>query len=154
MSDAPADPEVFEQACQHLENWLRRQLSENPAVLALEQDESGAERWFLRLQGEEKGVFSVWWTLGQRTLHVETYMLPAPEENRAEVFEFLLRRNAGIYGAAFAIGEEDAVYLVGRLPVEGLSDAELDRMLGTMWEWVERSFGPALHLGFESRFRR
>ena len=33
--------------------------------------------------GEEKAVFSVWFILRQRSLFVETYVMPAPDENRA-----------------------------------------------------------------------
>jgi len=136
----------------HLEAWLQRQLEENPAAVAVERDESGERRWFLRVHGVEKDVFSIWWTLRQRTLHYETYVLPSPPEARAEVFEFLLRRNQKIYGAAFAIGDEDALYLVGQIPVSQIDDDELDRILGTLWEWTERSFRPAMRTGFGARF--
>ena len=53
----------------------------------------------------------------QRTLHYETYVMPAPEENQGALYEHLLRRNRKLYGAAFAIGDEDAVFLVGQLAV-------------------------------------
>ena len=67
----------------------------------------------MRVHGEEKDVFTIWFTLRQRTLHYETYVMPAPEENQAEFYEHLLRRNRKLHGAAFAIGDEDAVFLVG-----------------------------------------
>ena len=60
----------------------------------------------------------IWFTLGQRTLHYETYVMPAPEENYEQFYEHLLRRNLKLFGAAFAIGAEDAVFLVGQLPVD------------------------------------
>ena len=44
--------------------------------------------------------------------------MPAPEENHEQFYEHLLRRNLKLYGAAFAIGEEDAVFLVGQLSNE------------------------------------
>ena len=105
------------------------------------------------MHGVEKDVFSIWWTLRQRTLHYETYVMPHPEERRDEVFELLLRRNAKIYGAAFSIGAEDAVFLGGQLAVDHVDDDELDRVLGTLWEWTERTFRPAMRTGFGSRFR-
>lgn len=153
VADRLATPEEFA-AIEHLvDEWLRRQLAENPAVAALDVGEPDEHRWYLRLLGEQKEVFTVWWTLGQRTLHYETYMMPAPEEQHAEVYEFLLRRNAGIFGAAFNIGAEDAIYLAGQIPVDQVDEGELDRILGTLWEWVERSFRPAMRLGYASRFR-
>src|SRR5688500_12709662 len=134
--------------------WLARQLDENPVVAAVERDlESGERRWFVRLLGEEKDVFTIWFTLRQRTLHYETYVMPAPEENEGQLFEHLLRRNLHLYGAAFAIGDEDAVFLVGRLANDAISDDELDRILGSLYGWVEQYFRPAMRIGFASRFK-
>ena len=133
--------------------WLGRQVDESPVVAAVERDESQPNRrWFLRVHGEEKDVFSIWFHLGQRTLSYETYMLPDPETHRAELFEYLLRHNRQLYGASFAIGEEKAVFLVGQLDNRMVDDVELDRVLGSLYGWVERYFRPALRLGFASRF--
>jgi len=67
-------------------------------------------------------------------------------------FRHLLVRNQSLVGMAFQIGQEDAVYLAGSLPVRAVNEAELDRILGSMWAAVERSFRPALRIGFASRF--
>ena len=45
------------------------------------------------MKGEEKSFTTVWLTLRQRTLHYETYFMPAPEENVEACYEFLLRLN-------------------------------------------------------------
>ena len=55
-------------------------------------------RWFIRVTGEAKDVFTIWLHLRQRTLRYETYLLPAPEENAALVYERALRRNHELYG--------------------------------------------------------
>ena len=133
--------------------WLDVQLAENPVVAAVDRDEtSGERRWFVRLRGEQKDTFTVWFTLRQRTLHYETYVMPAPEENHADFYAHLLRRNLKLYGAAFAIGEEEAVFLVGQLDNRFVDDDELDRVLGSVFAWVEQFFRPALRIGFASRF--
>ena len=106
----------------------------------------------MRVRGEQKDVFTIWFHLRQRTLHYETYVMPAPEENHAAFYEHLLRRNLKLYGAAFAIGDEDAVFLVGQLANADVDDDELDRILGSLYEWVEQFFRPALRIGFASRF--
>ena len=77
--------------------------------------ESGERRWFVRVRGEQKDVFTIWFHLRQRTLHYETYVMPAPEANHAAFYEHLLRRNLKLFGA-FAIGDEEAIFLVGQLP--------------------------------------
>jgi len=136
-----------------IDAWLARELGSNPTLAAVDRaEELGLRRWFVRLRGEEKETFTVWFTLRQRTLHYETYVMPAPEENHERFYEHLLRRNLRFHGAAFAIGEEDAVFLVGQLPVEAIDEGELDRILGSMYAYVEQCFRPALRIGYASRF--
>lgn len=138
----------------HIDAWLAVQLADNPIVAAVDRDETaGTRRWFVRLRGEQKDTFTIWFHLRQRTLHYETYVMPAPEEAHRAFFEHLLRRNLKLYGAAFAIGEEDAVFLVGQLANADVTDDELDRVLGSLYQWVEQFFRPALRIGFASRFQ-
>ena len=147
------DAEGLDELEARIDAWLEVQRAENPVVAAVERDlESGERRWFVRVTGEQKDVFTLWFHLRQRTLHYETYVMPAPEEHHAAFFEHLLRRNLKLYGAAFAIGEEDAVFLVGQLANEAVDDDELDRILGSLYAWVEQFFRPALRIGFASRF--
>jgi hypothetical protein len=149
----PRTEAELEQLDERISAWLARQLQENPVVAAVERDlESGERRWFVRVTGEQKDVFSIWFHLRQRTLHYETYVMPAPEENHAAFYEHLLRRNRKLYGAAFAIGDEEAVFLVGQLDNSAVDDDELDRVLGSLYAWVEQYFRPALRIGFASRF--
>jgi Putative bacterial sensory transduction regulator len=135
-----------------IDGWLAEQLETNPVVAAVDRDEGDDRRWFVRLRGEQKDTFTVWFTLRQRTLHYETYVMPAPEENFEQFYEHLLRRNLKLFGAAFAIGPENAVFLVGQLPVDALDGGELDRILGSLFTYVEQFFRPALGIGFASRF--
>ncbi len=136
-----------------IDAWLAVQMAENPVVAAVERDTgSGERRWFVRVTGDDKDVFTIWFHLRQRTLHYETYVMPAPEENEAAFYHHLLRRNLTMYGAAFAIGDEDAVFLVGQLDNAAIDHDELDRVLGSLYAWVEQFFRPALHIGFASRF--
>jgi hypothetical protein len=136
-----------------IDAWAARELADNPVVAAVERaPASEGRRWFIRVLGEEKDVYTVWLTLGQRTLHYETYVMPAPEENAGELYEHLLRRNRKLTGMAFVIGIEDAVFLQGQLDVAGVDDAALDRILGSFYAYVEQCFRPALRIGFASRF--
>jgi Putative bacterial sensory transduction regulator len=155
VTQRPFTDAELDELAKRIETWLERQLTENPVVAAVERDvESGDRRWFVRVHGEQKDVFSIWFHLGQRTLHYETYVMPAPEENHAVFFEHLLRRNRKLYGASFAVGDEDAIFLVGQLGNDSVDDDELDRILGSLYVWVEQFFRPALHIGFASRFKK
>jgi len=151
---SPATPEELDALDARIDRWLATQLAENPVVAAVERDlESGERRWFVRMRGEQKDVFTIWFHLRQRTLHYETYVMPAPEENHAALYEHLLRRNLKLYGAAFAIGDEDAVFLVGQLDNRAVDEDELDRVLGSLYAWVEQYFRPAMRIGYATRFR-
>lgn len=149
-ASTPAELEALEAV---VDRWLQLQLADNPVVVAVDRDtDSGDRRWFVRVHGEDKDVYSVWFTLGQRTLHYETYFMPAPEENQDACYAHLLRRNASLYGLAFSIGAEDAVFLAGQLANDAVSEDELDRILGTVYATVELCFRAALRIGFASRF--
>ena len=87
-------------------------------------------------------MFTVWLLIGQRTLHHETFVMPAPIENHAECYAHLLRRNHGLRGVAFTIGPEEAIYLEGRTPLEGLDADALDEVIGTHWEAVSGASAP------------
>ena len=135
-----------------IDAWLGAAQRTNPAIAAVDRGEPGERRWYVRMRGEEKDITTVWLFLGQRTLRYETYVMPAPEENHAELYEHLLRRNDTLVGAHFSIGIEDAVFLRGELPLALLSEDELDRVIGTLYATVERCFRTALRIGFASRF--
>jgi hypothetical protein len=151
---SPSSAEHLAALEEQIDRWLHAQLAENPVIAAVERDtESGERRWFVRARGEEKDVFTIWFTLRQRTLHYETYMMPAPEENQGLLYEQLLRRNAKLYGAAFAIGVEDGIFLVGQIDNSAVTEAELDRVLGSLYAWGEQYFRPAMRIGYASRFK-
>ena len=132
--DLPADEEMAAAvAC--IDAWAARELAEGGFLVAAERqevtDRTASFRWYLRFKGEEKDFITVWFTLKQRTLHFEAQFMPAPETHQAEVFAYLLRRNAQLFGMWFALGPEDAVYLVGRVPARLIDDDELDRIAGS-----------------------
>ena len=139
-----------------IDEWLGSLRSSNSAIVAIDRAEpepAFRARWYVRMKGESKDFTTLWITLGQRTLRYETYVMPAPEENFVEFFDNLLRRNERLVGAHFSIGAEDAVFLRGDLPLTALNEAELDRIVGSFYAYVEQCFRPLLALGFASRFR-
>lgn len=146
----PASPSELDALAGRIQAWLEELQADNPLIEDVARDDTGPRRWFVRLAGEQRDHTTVWLHLRQRTLHHETYVLPAPVDQPERFYEHLLRRNLGLRGLAFAIGEEDAAYLVGEVPVASVDRDELDRLLGLHHEAVERCFRPALRLGFSS----
>jgi len=135
-----------------IDEWLATIAAGVMPVEAIERGEGDERRWYVRLRGEDKDHTTIWLTLGQRTLRYETYVMPAPEENDGALYEHLLRRNERLVGAHFSIGIEDAVFLRGELGVAALNEAELDRVIGTLYATVEQTFQGLLRIGFASRF--
>jgi hypothetical protein len=135
-----------------IEHWAARELAENPVVLAVDRDPE-VDRWYVRLQGEDRDFITIWLTLGQRTLRYETYFMPAPETNVESLYEYLLRLNVRLYGMRFAIGGEDAVYLVGQMPLSAVDEEELDRIIGSTYASVEQWFRQAMRIGYAGTFR-
>ncbi|MEZ5372554.1 MAG: YbjN domain-containing protein [Microthrixaceae bacterium] len=151
MVDRPPPSEaVTSAALEALRAWLE-EASEYPMVDAVVEDESSGlpgGRWFLRLTGDAKSVWSLWIAVHQRSLHLEAYFTPAPERNAERFYEHLLRRNRGTDDVAFCIGEEDAIFLRSRLALERVGADELDRLLGAFYTAVEDSFATAVRLSF------
>lgn len=130
--------------------WAEAEQLTNPLVAHVE-FVPAERRWLIRLRGEDKAVITVWLTLGERTLHYETYFMPAPEEQVARCYEYLLRLNSRLYGMRFSIGPEDAVYLTGQVPLRALDIEELDHIVGASYAYCEQYFRAALGIGFASR---
>lgn len=135
-----------------VDEWLATVRNNHPNVLSAGRSVDEGDRWMIRLRGEAKESITIWLRLGQRTLRYETYLMPYPEENVAELFESLLRRNERMVGAHFALGAESAIFLVGELVLAALDERELDRIIGTLYAAVEAHFVDLLRLGFAGRF--
>jgi hypothetical protein len=147
-----ASSEQLDELGDLIHRWASGAHETDDMVLAVDQLPAD-RRWFVRLKGEEKQVTTIWLHLRERTLHFETQFMPAPEENREALFEYLLKLNNKLFGVRFAIGEEAAVYLVGQLPWSAVDEDELDRIVGSAYAYTEQYFRPAMRLGYASKFR-
>ena len=136
-----------------IDSCLEAAAGSKEAIAAVERGPEGSRRWYVRVTGDEKEVWTIWFTLGQRTLHYETYLVPAPEENHAQFYEHLLRRNRRLTGLKLEIGPEDAVFLSGSTPVMQVTPGALDGILGSMYAATELIFRPAMRIGYASKFQ-
>jgi hypothetical protein len=153
MGRGAATPAELAEVAARISRWAEQQLAAGTMLVAVDHDPE-ARRWYARMRGEEKAVITVWLTLRERSLHHETQVMPAPEENVEACYEYLLRRNASLIGARFALGAEDAVYLVGQIPVADVTESELDLIVGAAYAYTEECFPTAMSIGYASRFRR
>jgi hypothetical protein len=148
-----ASAEQRRRCAELIDRWSRARLAEAGALVAVDR-QPDADRWYLRLAGDDKDFVTVWLTLRQRTLYHEAQVMPAPETNVEQTYEYLLRRNAELHRARLSLGPEDAVYLVGEVPVIDVSEDELDRILGSSLAYVDDVFATAMTIGFAGRYRR
>ena len=153
VSGPPASAEELDALSRLIDGWAATQRDTNELVADVEVHPED-RRWIVRIRGEEKMLVAVWLTLRERTLHFESQFMPAPEENVAECYEYLLRSNRDLFAMRFAIGFEDAIYLVGQMPVRAIDESELDRILGSVYAYSERYFRPAMSIGYRSKFKR
>ena len=117
-------------------------------------DDRGHFHWLIRLYGEEKDVITMWLSLRQRTVHVETELMPAPEENREELYRYMLVKNAELRLLHLAIGPEDGIYLMTAVPVGDMSLERLDELVGATMTYVDEIFPTAMTMGYGSLYRR
>src|SRR5204863_922898 len=148
-----ASPEDLAELSALIDRWTSRERDENELMVNVEPHPED-RRWIVRMRGEEKTLITVWLTLRERTLHYETYFMPAPEENEAACYEYLLRANLRLFAMRFAIGAEDAVYLVGQMPLSAVDEDELDRIVGSVYAYSEQYFPLAMGIGYASKYRR
>lgn len=147
----PLDSEV-DAAHALIDAHLWGPVREQPSVQHVEYDPE-LRRWYLRFGCDGRDAATIYFDLHQRTLRYELYFLPSPEveSRRAELHEWLLRRNHNLYAARFSLGPDGDVYLTGRVALEHLTEQELDRIIGVLFELTERWFQPAVTIAYRPR---
>lgn len=157
MTRAPlGDADAAEQLDATVSSWARQWHAS--ALLGIEHqplpDDRGHFHWLIRLRGEEKDVITLWLSLRQRTVHVETEVTPAPEENRETLYRYLLVKNAELRELHFAIGPEDGIYLMVQIPIHEVTIERLDEVVGATLTYVDEIYPTAMSMGLASIYRR
>jgi Putative bacterial sensory transduction regulator len=122
--------------------------------LDLDWAETGPGLFTVRLPGEHKLVTECALEVGRHSLGVRAFVARRPEQNEAAVYRWLLEHNLKLSTVAFAVDRLGDIYLTGRLALERVSRAEVDRVLGVVAETADASFNPILELGFADSIRR
>jgi hypothetical protein len=120
----------------------------------LEYQRFGEDTFAVALPGEKRLKTACFLTVGAHALEIEAFVMRCPEENREQVYAYLLQRNIRMYGVSWGIDSAGDVYLTGRLPLRAVSADEIDRVLGSVLEYADGSFNHLLELGFGSSIRR
>ena len=117
-------------------------------------DRKGPGSYFLTLPGTKKLQTNCWLVIGRHAVLVEAFVCRKPDEEHEEVYRYLLRRNARLYGVHYTVDKMGDIYLVGRLAHHAVTPDELDRVLGQVLEAADGDFNTLLEIGFASSIRR
>ena len=108
----------------------------------------------VQLPGEAKLRTTVSLLAGEQGLSASAFVVRRPDENHEAFYQRLLRRNVKLPGIAFALDDAGDVYLVGRLPAEGVTQENVDRLMGGILATSDGTFNELLTLGFLESMRR
>jgi hypothetical protein len=111
-------------------------------------------RWLVDLPGSQKLKTVCGLIVGEHALRVEAFVCRQPDENREQLWTYLLQHNARMYGVAYSIDRVGDVYLTGRLPHAAVTAEEIDRLLGAVLTYADDSFNTMLEIGFGTSIRR
>lgn len=106
------------------------------------------------IPGEKKLTTTCSLSVGVNALTINAFVARRPDENAQEVYEWILERNLKMYAIAFAIDRLGDIYLAGRVSLNSIDPAEIDRIIGCVAEYSDNSFNTILELGFASAIKR
>ncbi|MGY1707927.1 YbjN domain-containing protein [Geodermatophilus sp. SYSU D00758] len=139
----------------------RRTIDELDAVIAqalrdteLVHEHPAPGRWLVDLPGTQKLKTVCGLVVGEHSLRVEAFVCRQPDENREQLWTYLLQHNARMYAVAYSIDAVGDVYLTGRLPHAAVTSEELDRVLGAVLSYADDHFNTLLEIGFGTSIRR
>jgi hypothetical protein len=129
---------------------IRAELSE----LDLDWAESAPGLFSVKLPGTRKLVTECALQVGKHSMNARAFVARKPDENHAGVYRWLLERNLKLHGIGFAVDALGDIYLTGSVPLELVTRAQVDRLLGTVAEAADDSFNVILELGFAESIRQ
>jgi hypothetical protein len=124
------------------------------AGLELPWSERSPELFSVSLPGTRKLVTECALQVGQHGLEIRAFVARRPDENHAGVYRWLLERNLKLYAVGFAVDALGDIYLTGRVGLDRVDEAEIDRILGVVAQTADDSFNVILELGFAESIRR
>ena len=124
------------------------------AELELLWSENAPGLFSVTLPGTRKLVTECALEVGRYTVQIRAFVARHPDENAEGVYRWLLERNLKLVGVAFSVDALGDIYLTGRMPLDELSAAGVDRVLGAVADASDSSFNVILELGFAASIQR
>ena len=139
----------------------RRTVAELAAVVEstlraaeLEFEQTAPGRFVVTLPGTNKLRTVVGMIVGDHGFRVEAFVCRQPDENREQLWTWLLQHNARMYGVSYSIDRVGDVWLTGRLGHGAVTPEEIDTLLGAVLTYADEHFNTMLEIGFGTSIRR
>jgi hypothetical protein len=129
-TDRPAAREIL---LRSIDQWVTDPSSD---VVYAEEVEG---RFAVRMRQTVREATTVWFSVGQRSLVAEAYVVPALEHPHG-AHRLALIRNYNSFRVNFALDLEGALVLRARVPIERVTAEELSYVLAEIYQAVEASF--------------
>jgi putative sensory transduction regulator len=120
----------------------------------LEYEQTSPGRFVVTLPGVNKLRTVVGLIVGEHGFRIEAFVCRQPDENREQLWAWLLQHNARMYGVSYSIDPVGDVYLTGRLGHSAITPEEIDRLLGAVLTYADEHFNTMLEIGFGTSIRR
>lgn len=115
-----------------------------------EVEESTPGTFVVQLPGDKKLRTTVSLVVGAHSVSINAFVARHPDENFADVYRWLLERNARMFGVAYSVDHLGDIYLVGRIALESVSGDLIDQVLGQVLLHADGDFNIILEKGFAS----
>ena len=93
-------------------------------------------------------------SLQQYSMQAEAFVARRPEDNREQVFEWLLEQNQKLRLTKFTLDRLGDIYLAASLPITALTAEILDAVIGELVATTDHSFNAILKMGFSTAIER
>ena len=120
----------------------------------LQWEEIGDGLFMVELPGERKLKTPCRLDVGKHSFALHAFVSRRVDENGERVYRWLLERNLKLFGVSFALDHHGDIYLDGRLPLEAVTEEQLDRLLGSVLTYSDESFNTILEMGFAGAIRK
>jgi hypothetical protein len=114
----------------------------------LDYEATGPGAFVLQLPGDKKLRTTVSLVVGAHSVSINAFVARKPDENFAEVYKWLLERNAKMFAIAYSLDHLGDIYLVGRLALDCVTPQLLDQVLGSVLLHADGDFNTILEMGF------
>ena len=122
--------------------------------LGMQFESTGPRQFLVHLPGDNRLDTATWLAVTDHALVLEAFFMRQPDVNHAQLYRFLLERNARMYGVHFAADDAGDIYLIGRIPLSAVDATEIDRLLGCVLSYSDETFNTAVEIGFADAIRR